>query len=295
MDLRVLRYFLTVVREKSIVRAADALHVTQPTLSRQLKELEDEFGATLFVRGNRSQGIVLTDKGMLLRQRAEELVELADRTQAEMSSDDTVVSGDIMIGGGESDAMRIIAKAANTLQKKYPDIHYHLYSGNAEDVKERLDKGLLDFGIFVEPADLHKYETLRLPAKDRWGLLVRTDSPLSAMQYVTASQLIGIPLIVSRQSRMLKAFEEWSGIDEQQLNIVATYNLIFNASLMVSEGFGCALCLDKLIHTGPSSALRFLPLNPVSEVHLDFAWKKYQVLNKPAEVFLEEIRRLSLT
>lgn len=292
MDLRVLRYFLTVVRERSIVGAADVLHLTQPTLSRQLKDLEEEFGATLFLRGNKTQGLVLTEKGMLLRRRAEELVELADRTQLEMSRDDTAVSGEIMIGGGESDAMRIVAKAAKTLQKKYPAIHYHLFSGNSEDVKERLDKGLLDFGIFVEPTDLGKYEKLRLPANDRWGLLVRADNPLAAKDSLALDDLLDIPLIVSRQRQVGEAFAQRSGIEEERLNVVATYNLIYNAALMAQEGFGSVLCLDKLIPTGPTDRLRFIPMEPPVEVHLDFAWKKYQVRSKAAQVFLETMGQL---
>lgn len=290
MDLRVLRYFLTVVREKSIVRAADILHITQPTLSRQLKELEEEFGASLFVRGNRSQGITLTEKGMLLRQRAEQLVELADRTQAEMASDDTVIGGDIMIGCGESDTMRIVAATASSLQKKYKKIHYHLYSGNAENIKERLDKGLLDFGIFVDPTNLQKYESLRLPGFDRWGLLVRKDSPLAEKNTISLDELFQIPLIVSHQKSVTAEFEEWGGISEKQLNIVATYNLIYNASLMVEEGFGNAVCLDKLVYTGPGSKLHFIPLTPAIDVHLNIAWRKYQLMSKAAEVFLKELQ-----
>ena len=292
MELRVLRYFLTVVREESIVKAAEVLHVTQPTLSRQLKELEEEFGAALFIRGNRSQALTLTDKGMLLRKRAEELIELADRTQAEMTNDDTSISGDVMIGGGESDAMRIIARAARQLQERYPLIHYHLYSGNAEDVKERLDKGLLDFGVFVQPTDLQKYEKLRLPAADRWGLIVRADSPLAVKTSLTAQELIGLPLIFSRQQRVAKAFEDWFGVSIEDLQIVATYNLAYNASLLVAEGFGHLLTLDELIPAGPESPFRFIPLMPEIDVHLDFAWKKYQIQSKAAEAFLHEIQKL---
>lgn len=291
MELRVLRYFLTVVREESIVDAANALHLTQPTLSRQLRDLEKEFGAKLFTRGNKSQKLSLTDKGILLRQRAEELVALADKTEQEMSSHDAIVSGDIIIGGGESDAMRLIAKAANRLRKDYPNIHYQLFSGNAEDVKERLDKGLLDFGVFIEPTDLQKYECLRLPVVDTWGLLVRKDSPLAERATITPTDLLEIPLLVSRQQQLAQFFEAWSGIAELRLNVVATYNLIYNAALMVDEGFGSALCLDKLINTSGNSNLRFIPMEPKMDVHLDFAWKKYQVHCKAGELFLETVRK----
>lgn len=292
MELRVLRYFLTVVQEESIVGAADVLHLTQPTLSRQLRDLEKELGATLFIRGNKAQKLVLTDKGMLLRRRAEELLELADKTEQDMMFSDTVVSGNVIIGGGESDAMRLIAKTANRLKGKYPDIHYQLFSGNAEDVKERLDKGLLDFGVFIEPTDLQKYEYLRLPVVDSWGLLLRKDSPFAKKSTISPEDLLGIPLIVSRQQQVAHFIERWSGIAQTQLHVVATYNLIYNAALMVEEGFGHALCLDKLVNTSDNSKLKFIPIEPRMEVHLDLAWKKYQVLSRAAEVFLEMICKL---
>lgn len=292
MELRVLRYFLTVVREESIVDAANVLHLTQPTLSRQLRDLEKEFGAKLFIRGNKSKKLSLTDKGILLRQRAEELIELADKTAQEMFSHDSSISGTIIIGGGESDAMRLVAKTANRLKGQHPDLHYQLFSGNAEDVKERLDKGLLDFGVFIEPTDLQKYECLRLPVVDSWGLLVRKDSPLAEKSTISPEELLNTPLLVSRQHNVAKSFEAWSGVAETQLNIVATYNLIFNAALMVEEGFGNALCLDKLINTSGNCQLRFISMEPKMDVHLDLAWKKYQVLSKAAEVFLEMIRKV---
>ncbi|MDD2956504.1 MAG: LysR family transcriptional regulator [Oscillospiraceae bacterium] len=292
MDLRVLRYFLTVAREKSIVKAAEALHVTQPTLSRQLRDLEDEFGARLFLRGSKTKGITLTEKGFLLRKRAEEIVELADRTQEEMNADDAEVGGDIMIGGGESDAMRLVARVVNTLQQQYPDIHYHLFSGNAEDVKERLDKGLLDFGVFIAPVDLTKYETLQLPAQDRWGLIVRKDSPFAKRAFIAPEELIGIPLWMSRQVLTADMFEAFAGLHPGALNVIGTYNLVFNAALMVSEGAGCLLSLDKLVDTGPDSDLCFVPLAPARSSDLFIAWKKYQILGKAAEAFLKGMREL---
>lgn len=293
MDLRVLRYFLTVVQEQSIVGAAEVLHITQPTLSRQLKDLEKEFGAKLFIRGNKTQGLSLTEKGMLLRRRAEELIELADKTQVEMQSDEQEVIGSLSIGGGESDAMRIIAKAANALKKQHPGIHFQLFSGNAEDVKEKLDKGLLDFGVFVEPTDMRKYETIQLPSTDSWGVLTRRDSPIADKESLTPQELLKIPLLISAQNQVAQTFAEWAGINSDDLHIVATYNLLFNASLMVEEGFGNALCLDKIINT-IGSELCFIPLKPKENIHLSLAWKKYQMLTKPAEVFLDKMYALCL-
>lgn len=293
MDLRVLRYFLAVVREESISGAADALHLTQPTLSRQLKELEEEFGAQLFTRGNRSQKITLTEKGMLLRRRAEELVELADKTQEEMLLQDAEIGGDLNIGGGESAAMRTIARAADILIGQYPHIRFHLYSGNAADIKERLERGLLDFGVFIGPASLERYHTLRLPGTDIWGLLVHEDSPLAGRASISGNDLIGIPLIVSRQERAMYLLGETGGIDPQKLNIVATYNLLFNASLLVEAGLGSALCLDGIINTSGTS-LRFIPLDFSDKLYLSLAWKKYQPLSKPSEVFLAKMREISV-
>ncbi|MCD7735926.1 MAG: LysR family transcriptional regulator [Lachnospiraceae bacterium] len=291
MDLRVLRYFLTVVREESISGAAEALHLTQPTLSRQLKDLEEEFGAQLFIRGNRSQKISLTEKGMLLRRRAEELIELADKTQEEMLLQDTEIGGDLNIGGGESAGMRLIARAASDLKKSYPNIRFHLFSGNAEDVKERLERGLLDFGVFIGPSSLETYHTLRRPETDSWGLLVREDSPFAQNDSIKPDMLEGIPLIVSRQERAVRSLGEWIGIAPEKLNIVATYNLLFNASLLVESGLGYALCLGGIINTSNTS-LRFVPLDLSDVLHLSLAWKKYQTLSKPAEVFLKRMREL---
>lgn len=290
MELRVLRYFLAVAREGSISGAADSLHITQPTLSRQLMELEEELGTRLLNRGKKHHKITLTDEGMFLRKRAEEIVTLAEKTQAEFQSVDQVISGDIYIGGGETDAMRLIAKAAKKLQQEYPHIRYHLFSGNADDVAERLDKGVLDFGIFIGSVNMEHYDYIRLPAADRWGLLMRKDSELAKKDDVTAEDLEGIPLIASRQSMVRNELSGWSGRNFDQFNIAATYNLVYNASLLVSEGFGYALCLDKLVNTSQDSDLCFRPLIPRLEAHLYLAWKKYQALSKAAETFLQRLQ-----
>lgn len=288
MDIRVLRYFLTVAREESISGAAASLHVTQPTLSRQLMDLEEELGKKLFHRGNRK--ITLTDEGMLLRKRAEEIVDLVKKTEAEITATTEIVSGDIYIGGGETDAMRLIARVAKDLQRDYPQIRYHLFSGNADDVTERLDKGLLDFGILIEPANLSKYDCLHIPALDVWGVLMRKDSPLAFRDVVTPEDLLELPLITSSQSMASKQISSWFGRDTESLNTVATYNLVYNASLMVEEGLGYALCLDQLVNTTGSSALCFRPLQPKLNASLDVVWKKYQIFSKAAELFLDRLR-----
>lgn len=288
MELRVLRYFLAVAKEESITAASETLHVTQPTLSRQLMELEEEFGKKLFIRGNRK--ITLTDEGILLRKRAEEIVELVEKTETEITASDEIINGDIYIGGGETDAMRIIAHIVKKLQEKYPQVKYHLFSGNADDVTERLDRGLLDFGVVIEPANIQKYDYLKLPATDTWGVLMRKDSPLAQNTVIKPKDLHNIPLLCSRQSMVGKGISQWIGKDFEKLNIVATYNLVYNASLMVEEGIGYALSLDKLVNTTGNSALCFKPLEPKLEVGLNIVWKKSQVFSKAAKKFLEMLK-----
>lgn len=287
MELRVLKYFLTIAREGSIMKAAETLYITQPTLSRQIIELEEELGTKLIIRGNKNRKISLTAEGIRLRKRAEEIVELAERTELEFKNQDKEISGDIYIGGGETDSMRLIAKLALKLQKKYPNIRYHLYSGNADDITEKLDKGLLDFGILVGPANIKNYNYLKLPFTETWGLLMRKDSFLSTKSTIKKEDLIDLPLIISRQSLVENQVSGWRIQELEKLNIVATYNLIFNASLMVDEGFGYALCLDKLINTTSESNLCFKPLEPILTVNLDIIWKKHQIFSKAAEKFLQ--------
>lgn len=288
MELRVLRYFLAVAREQNITAAADFLHISQPTLSRQLMDLEEEFGKTLLIRGKRK--ITLTNEGVLLQKRAEEIVALADKTAAEIMVSDTSIGGDVYIGGGETDAMRLVARTARDIHDQCPNVHYHLYSGDGRDVREKLDKGLIDFGILVEPADVTKYEWIRLPVTDRWGVLMRKDSALAKKTSIAPEDLWDLPLIISRQTAHDPVLRKWFQRDVSQLNIVSTYNLIYNASLMVDEGFGYALALDKLANTSEGSNLCFVPLNIDSEVHLDLVWKKYQAFSKAAELFLKRVQ-----
>lgn len=288
MELRTLKYFLTVAKEENISKAANVLHLTQPTLSRQLMDLENELGIKLFIRGNRK--VQLTDEGKLLCKRAEEIMTLVDKTEQELNHSDTIINGDIYIGGGETDAIRLIAKTAQHLQRKYPNIKYHIFSGNTDDVTERLDKGLLDFGILIEPTDLTKYEHLQIPTTDTWGLLMRKDSNLASYQTITPKDLKHIPLIISRQSLVDEAISNWLTESSKNLNIIATYNLIFNASLMVEEGMGYALCLDKLVNTTGDCELCFKPLSPPLESKLSIVWKKNQVLSKASQKFLQALK-----
>lgn len=284
MDIRVLEHFLAVAREESITKAAEFLNMTQPPLSRQLKDLEKELGKQLLVRG--SKKITLTEDGMLLRKRAEELVELMEKTKAELAGSDETIGGDIYIGGGETDAVLSFAATAKELQEKYPMIHYHLYSGDAEIVMEKLDKGLIDFGLLVGPVDVSKYEYIRLPIRDTWGVLMRKDSPLAEKASIQAEDLWDKPLIVSHQTSISSDIMAWLQRDASKLNIVMTYDLIFNASLFVRQGVGYAIALDKIINTSGDSELCFRPLYPTMEAGLCIVWKRYQMFSKASQEFL---------
>lgn len=288
MDLRVLQYFLAVAREESISAAAQSLHLTQPTLSRQLKELEEELGKQLLIRGNRR--ITLTEEGMLLRKRAEEILDLVRRTEKEVTQSDDLVGGEVYIGTGETDGMRQIARTANQIQREHPGIQFHIVSGDAMDVCERLDKGLLDFGILLGDFDRIKYHYMELPMQDVWGVLMQRSSPLAGKETVTPQDLWDKPLILSRQMGSKSGLYRWLQKEPAELHTVATYNLIYNASLMVDEGMGYAFTLDKLVNTRGSN-LCFRPLEPRMELGMCLVWKKYQVFSKAAELFLSRLRQ----
>lgn len=287
MDIRVLQYFLAVAREESITRAAEVLHMTQPPLSRQLKDLEDELGKQLLIRG--SKKVTLTEDGMLLRKRAQEMVDLMEKTKAEICASDEYLSGDIYMGSGETDAVSAIAGVAKQLQNEYPLIRYHIYSGDAENVIEWLDKGLVDFGLLVEPVDIAKYDYIRLPIKDIWGVLMLKESPLAEKESICAEDLWDKPLIVSRQAYESAEMVSWFRRDTSNLNIVATSNLLYNASRFVKMGFGYAVTLDGIINTSGSN-LCFRPLYPALQAGLCIVWKKYQVFSKATNEFLQRLR-----
>lgn len=290
MELRVLRYFLAVAREQSISAAAEALHLSQPTLSTQLKAMEDELGKQLFIRrGKGARKVVLTEEGMLLRKRAEEILALVQKTEMEIQVSGSSIVGDVYIGAGETDIVRLFARAAKAIQRKYPDIHYHLSSGNAEYVLESLDKGLIDFGLLYGVLDRSKYEAITLPTADAFGVLMRKDAPIAEKPVITPEDLWDKPLIVSQQEeRDGWPVAAWMRQDIAKPNIVATYNLIFNASLMVDEGLGYAICFDKLINT-TGSTLCFRPLDPPIYATAHIVWKKYQVFSKAPAKFLEQL------
>lgn len=289
MELRELKYFLEIARQENISKAAEALYITQPSLSRQMQNLEKEIGKPLFIRG--SKKITLTETGVLLKKRAEELMELYDKTCVELTSSQKGICGEIHIGCGESHALGTVAAAAKSLAEEFPDIRFHFFSADTADVSERLDKGLIDFGVLVLPANLDKYGYVTLPDKDKWGVLMRKDSPLSKKESIEPEDLYDKPLIRSRHAMANNFIDDWFRRGRERLNIVATYNLIYNASLLVKAGMGYAIGLDKIINTSGDSELTFRPLNPTIETSLVLAWKRNQVFSEAAKAFLEVLKK----
>jgi len=279
-----------VAREESISGAAEALHLSQPTLSRQLKDLEDELGKTLLIRG--SKKTTLTEDGILLRKRAQEILDLTQKTEAELRQSENHIGGDVWIGGGECIGMRLIAKAAYALQKDFPDVHVHLVSGNAVDILERLEKGLVDFGVAISDADPKRYDSMWLPASHRAGLLMRKDSPLASRTYIGPDDLQGLPLIAPRSEATRRGHEKWMGRGFKSVNVVATFNLIYNAAFLVEEGLGYAICWDHLIRPSEEHDLRFVPYQPPIVIDINVVWKRHQVFSKASQKFLEKIREL---
>ena len=286
LDFRVLNYFLTVAQEKTISKAAESLHLSQPTLSKQLKELEEELGVQLFTRGNRE--ITLTEDGHYLVNRGKEILSLVDTTMSNLTSNETV-SGEIVIGGGETKAMQFIAESVRNYNEKYPDVTIHLYSGNADDVSEKLDKGILDFGIVIDPVEKKKYDYLRLPRTDHWGILFHNDHPYAKREAISPDDLQFLSLFVSSQSLVENQVGDWMGRNLESQQIIGTYNLLYNASIMVNEGIGCALCIDGIINTQGTN-LTFVPLRPNLEANLNMIWKKNGIHSKAATVFLKTIQ-----
>ncbi len=292
MELRVLKYFLGVARTGSNAAAAHSMHVTQPTLSRQLQDLEYELGRKLFVRG--SHHVTLTRDGMLLRQRAEEIMEIVDQTESEFYASSRSVSGDIYIGCGESEAVSLLAEIISTFRSDHPQVRFHLHSGNAEDVMERLDRGILDFGILIQPTNISRYDSLPLPLKDTWGLILRKDHPLAKRKTIRPADLAEVPLLMSRQTfrneKLTGIIADWFGEWGSSVKVAGTYNLIFNAALLIRAGMGCALGLDRLINATSQSNLCFRPLSPKLEVGLNIVWKKNRIFSDAAEKFLERMK-----
>lgn len=285
MEIRVLRYFLMVAREESITRAAAMLHITQPTLSRQLIQLEEELGVSLFHRGR--QRITLTEEGMLLKYRAQEIVELADKTKKEFSHDGSTIAGEVAIGCGETRNMDYLSGMITKFRKLYPLVKFNIFSGNALNIKERLENGLLDMGMLIEPVDVGSYEFKRLPCKEKWALLVKSDSPLAQKEYVVPKDLIGVPLMVPSRDKVKNLFANWCGDCYDKMNIAAEHNLYLNAAVMVRSGTAAFIGLD---FNDFFQELKEIPLQPEIELGLVMTWKRGRMFPKAAKEFIEFIK-----
>ena len=288
MELRVLKYFLTVADEGNITRAADILHVTQPTLSRQLMELEDELGTALLIRGKRS--VTLTDEGFLFKQQAEMIVELSDELEHIFKDKKDVVCGTIRIGASEAVGCRALALYMKEFREKYPDVQFDLYNGMADNIKEMLERGLLDLGLVLEPVDTAKFEYVRLPQKETWGLLLRKDHELAEKETLTVEEIRQYPLIMPGRENAKNEVLHWLQCEESHLNIPVYYNLLSNAALLVEAGMGCAVCLDGAlsIHADPDLCFRqILPEHTTRSVIL---WKKNHLFSQAASLFVQTIQ-----
>lgn len=287
MDIKTLRYFLAVAREENMTRAAETLHVTQPTLSKQLKALEEELGKALFIR--HAFSIELTDEGHLLRKRAEDLVEMADKIASEFSALDDISGGDLYFGLAESYQISFLARKIKEFKESYPGLRYHITSGGTEQVLERLNKGILDFAVLVETPDYSKYSVLEFPETDKWGVIIPKTHPLADRQSITVDDLIGLPLFCSQQS-WAADIPRWAGNKMAQLKLEGSFQLAYNASVFAAENLGVLLTFDKLVNTSAESSLAFRPLSPTLENRMYLVWKKHQVFSPIAERFLSKLR-----
>ena len=290
MELRTLRSFLAVAREENVTRAARQLHITQPALSRQLADLEREVGCQLLVREPR--GVTLTEQGMLLRKRADEIVRLAVRTERELQAPAAEVGGDVWVGGGESRTMALVAQVATEIAVEHPGVRLRIHSGNGTDVIERIDRGLLDFGVIFGGEQSPRHEWLRLPHDDRWGVLVRHDHPLASQESVAFDDLRGERLIVSSETGELAddASTMFRRMISEGFDVAATYTLLYNASLLVEEGLGVAICFDGIVNTGEGTPFAFVPLTDTQTTPSHLIWKRFQPLSRACELFLSSMR-----
>lgn len=286
MEIRVLKYFLMVAREENITKAAALLHLTQPTLSRQLMQLEEELGVKLFHRSKHS--IILTEDGMLLKRRAQEIVSLSRKTVQELSHKEDVLSGEIAIGCGETKGMLFLSEQIRKFQHKYPLVQFSIHSAIADDIKERIEKGILDIGLLMEPVDVGKYEFIRMPQKEKWGILVRKDSELAAKESINPEDLTSVPLIMVKRELVKNELASWFGDYYEGLQIAATYNLILNAAAMVERGIGIALCFD--LGVAFYEDLCFVPLTPTLETGSVLVWKKNQTLGMATSQFMSFLK-----
>ncbi len=288
MDSRVLKYFLTVAQLGNITKAAEALHITQPTLSRQLMELENEVGATLLIRGRRE--VTLTDSGVIFQQRASEILSLIEKMENDISQNKEMVSGTVSIGCVESNISRKLSAIISEFHSRYPLVKYNLYDANGDDIKEKLDAGHIDLGIVLEPVETAKYDYIRLPQEETWGVVVRKDDPLAEKEFVIAEELLELPLILSKRSIVIDEVSKWLGVQRSQLNIIITQNLITNTIPLVEDKLGKVFSIEGALQIRPSDHLCFVPLYPKRVSNHVVIWKKNKVFSNATSIFLEFLK-----
>ena len=288
MEIRVLRYFLAVVREEGINRAAEVLHITQPTLSRQLSQLEEEVGVKLFHRG--AKKITLTNEGILLRRRAEEILSLVDRTERELIEQDEFVEGRIVIGCGELAAVQVLPEIIESFRERYPLVTYDIFTGNADLIKEQMEKGLIDIGVLLEPIDMEKFDFIRLTGKERWVVLMRPDNPLAEKAAVSAKDLEGLSLILPRRTNVQNELSNWFGDSLKNTQILFTSNLSTNGAIMVEEGLACSLVIEGSVPFLDKEKIAYRPLSPELTANSVLAWKKQQPFSLAATKFIEHMK-----
>lgn len=288
MEIRVLRYFLTVVREESITRAADVLHITQPTLSRQLSQMEEDIGVKLFHRGTRK--ITLTNEGMLLRRRAEEILQLVDNTEKELVEQEEQIEGKITIGCGELASVQILAELTRDFSKKYPGVSYDIVTATADLVKEQMDKGLVDIGLLLEPVDIEKYEFIRLDTKEKWVVLMRPDDELAKKEAISAKDLSELPVIFPRRLNVQSELASWFGDYYTDLHILFTSNLNTNGAVMVRNGLGYSVVIEGSVPFWDHTKITYRPLSPELTATCVLAWKRQQPFSLAATKFIEHAK-----
>lgn len=289
MELRVLRYFLTVVREESITRAAEVLHITQPTLSRQLAQMEEQMGVKLFVRGTRK--ITLTSEGVLLRRRAEEIIELVDKTEQELAGKEGQVEGVVAIGCGDLKSVQKLSELIRTFHEKYPLVTFDLYTATADYIKDRMDHGLTDIGLLLEPVDLGKYDFIRIAGEERCIVAMHPDAPLAAKEYITPEDLVGVPLILPDRLSVQGEIANWFGDHYDRLQVLFTSNLPSNSSVIVHNRLAYALLICGSIEYWDKTKITYRPLEPELNAACVLAWKRQQPFGMAAEKFIDHMKK----
>lgn len=288
MELRVLKYFLTVAQEKNITKAAEILHITQPTLSRQLIELEEELNVKLFIRGKRN--ITLTNNGLFLKERAEEILTLSEKTKSDFLNNKNIIKGIISIGCVEAECIKDFVETVKIFQNKYPNVQFDLYNGYGDDIIEKIEKGIVDIGVVLEPIDISKYDFIKLSQKEKWGLLVNIKNPLAEKNEISLNEFFSYPIILPKRGAVQNEILNWFSEKMINPNITAFYNLLSNVVILVEKELGCAVCMEGALSIKNNKNIKFIPFNPEKTTNGVIIWKKNKILSPCVSLFIEEIK-----